>query len=80
MQRDKAPGPDEFTINFFKSYWTIIKAYIMVVFQSFHSPRMTNLHLLNMASIALISKKDGANRTTYYRPISLIHGMGEMDL
>lgn len=66
---DKAPGPDSFTFLFFKSCWTIIKADIMAVFHSFHTLRTSNVHLLNIASVALIPKKDeaGAERVVDFR-------------
>lgn len=72
---DKAPGPEGFTFNFYKSCWSIIKADDMAFFHSFHGLRMSNLHLINSASIILVPKKEGAARMQDYIPISLIHGL-----
>lgn len=34
---DKAPGPDGLSFNFVKSYWHILKADMLVIFQAFRS-------------------------------------------
>lgn len=47
----------------------------MAVFHSFHSLHMLNLHLINIASIIMISKKDGVDRVQDYSPISLMYGL-----
>lgn len=73
LPRDRIPGPDGFTVNFYKSCWVVIKPNIMAVFQNFHNLCIANLHLVNTSNIVLIPKKDGANRVVDYRLISLIH-------
>ena len=74
---DKALGPNGFSTNFYKSCWPIIKVDIMAIFFSFHSLRTSHLHLLNTVNIALIPKKEGADKVQDYRPISLIHGIAK---
>lgn len=68
-------GPEGFTFNFYKFYWSIIKVDVMAVFRSFHNLRTLHLHLLNSANIVLIPKKEGVDMVQDYRPISLIHGL-----
>jgi hypothetical protein len=59
MNRDKAPGPDGFSIAFFQDCWDVIKADIMGVFQDFHA-HSKFVKSLNATFIALIPKKSGA--------------------
>jgi len=37
MNRDKAPGPDGFSLAFFQDCWDVIKTDLMRVFWDFHS-------------------------------------------
>ena len=36
MDRDKASGPDDFSMAFFQNCWDVIKVDIMAVFVEFH--------------------------------------------
>lgn len=70
MPNDKAPGPDGFTINFYKACWHIVKQDIWeVVEDSRRSKAM--LKSLNSTFIALIPKVEEANRPEKFRPIAL---------
>jgi len=74
----KAPGPDRFTANFFKSCWAIISGDLITALNTFHDLRCLNFDLLNMANIVLLPKKEGAEQIGDYRPISLIHSIAKL--
>src|ERR1044072_7446698 len=68
---NKAPGPDGFTMAFFKEFWPVIKADIMSFFADFYRTGKM-VKGLNAAFIALIPKGDQQVSMSDYRPISLI--------
>jgi hypothetical protein len=74
MNRDKAPGPDGFSMGFFQDCWDVIKINIMRIFCDFHGPSKFEKSL-NASFIALIPKKSGAIDLTGFRPISLVCGV-----
>jgi 23S rRNA U2552 (ribose-2'-O)-methylase RlmE/FtsJ len=70
MPNGKAPGPDSFTIEFFKSCWDVVKHDIYgVVEDSKHSASI--LKDLNSTMIALIPKENESRTLDHYRPIDL---------
>eukprot|EP00253_Pinus_taeda_P013015 PITA_13015 len=70
MPNDKAPGPDGFTINFYKACWSIIKQEVWeVVEDTRHSG--TILKSINSTFLALIPKVEEAKTPDKFRPISL---------
>ncbi|WMV49678.1 hypothetical protein MTR67_043063 [Solanum verrucosum] len=71
---DKAPGPDGFTMDFFKKCWDILKEDLMLTIQNFHQ-RSVFEKSFNATFIALIPKKPGAVELKDFRPISLIGGV-----
>lgn len=79
MPSDKALGPNGFTGSFFRSCWGIIKQDLMEVIQSFWELRTSSLHWINTSNIVLIPKKEGADKVSHYRPISLIHGIAKIN-
>jgi hypothetical protein len=74
MNRDKAPGPDEFSIAFFQDCWDVIKVDIMGVFQDFHA-HSKFVKSLNVTFITLIPNKSGALDLKDFRPTSLVSGV-----
>ncbi|KAE8687812.1 Beta-adaptin-like protein A [Hibiscus syriacus] len=68
---DKAPGPDGFTMGFFKKYWPMLKEQIMKFVFDFYSGRKWD-HGVNHAFISLIPKKLNPESLEDYRPISLV--------
>ena len=75
MNRDKAPGPDGFSLAFFfQSCWSILKEDIMQIFHHLHE-HGTFSHRLNTTFIALIPKKPGSVEIKDFRPISLVTGL-----
>ncbi|WMV38581.1 hypothetical protein MTR67_031966 [Solanum verrucosum] len=71
---DKALGPDDFTMCFFKECWEIIKDDVMQTIHNFHQNEVFE-RSLNATFVALIPKKHGAEELKDFRPISLIGGM-----
>jgi hypothetical protein len=70
MPNRKAPGPDGFTVDFFKSCWDIFKHDVYRVVED--SRRSTSiLKALNATMIALIPKENEAKTPYWYRPIAL---------
>jgi hypothetical protein len=59
MPADKAPGPDGFSISFFRSCWDIIKDDLIRAINAFSELSASNFHIINTANIVLLPKKDG---------------------
>jgi hypothetical protein len=74
MNRDKAPGPDGFSIAFFQDCWDVIKKGIMGVFQDFYTHNKF-VKSINASFLALIPKKFGAMDLKDFRLISLVSGV-----
>ncbi|RVW70916.1 Transposon TX1 uncharacterized 149 kDa protein [Vitis vinifera] len=71
MDRDKAPGPDGFTIAVFQDCWEVIKKDLVRVFAEFHRSGIIN-QSTNASFIVLLPKKSMSRRISDFRPISLI--------
>jgi hypothetical protein len=74
MDRDKAPGPDGFTMAFFQDCWKVVKGDFMAVFEEFHA-RGKFMKSINSTFISLIPKTQGAKEVKDFRPISLMGGV-----
>jgi hypothetical protein len=74
MNRDKAPGPDGFSLAFFQDCWDVIKSDLMGVFQDFYT-HSKFVKSINATFLALIPKKAGATDLKDFRPISLVSGL-----
>ncbi|KAG7967737.1 hypothetical protein I3843_08G114300 [Carya illinoinensis] len=70
MNKDKAPGPDGFTMAFFQFCWEVVREEVMLVFHEFFMYGKFEKSL-NATFIALVPKKDGAMEVPDFRPISL---------
>ncbi|RVW16109.1 Transposon TX1 uncharacterized 149 kDa protein [Vitis vinifera] len=71
LDRNKAPGPDGFTIAVFQECWDVIKEDLVRVFAEFHRSGIIN-QSTNASFIVLIPKKSLSKRISDFRPISLI--------
>ncbi|RVW54428.1 Transposon TX1 uncharacterized 149 kDa protein [Vitis vinifera] len=71
MDRDKAPGPDGFTIAVFQDCWDVIKEDLVSVFAEFHRSGVIN-QSTNASFIVLLPKKSTTKKISDFRPISLI--------
>ena len=71
LNRDKALGPDDFTIALYQDYWDVIKEDLMKFFQEFHSRGIVN-QSTNVTFIALVPKRSQTSKISDFRPISLI--------
>jgi hypothetical protein len=74
MDRDKAPGPDGFSLAFFQDCWEVVKGDIMAVFVDFHSHGKF-VKSINSTFISLIPKFYGAKEIKDFHPISLVGGV-----
>jgi hypothetical protein len=74
MDRDKAPGPDGFSMAFFQDCWEVIKEDFMAVFEEFYT-RGKFVKCINSTFISLIPKIQGATEVKDFRPISLVGGV-----
>ena len=71
LDRDKASGPDGFTIAVFQDCWDVIKEDLVRVFAEFHSSGIIN-QSTNASFIVLLPKKSVTKKISDFRPISLI--------
>jgi hypothetical protein len=70
MPNGKAPGPDGFTVEFFKACWDVVKHEIYGIVED--SRRSASiLKALNATMITLIPKENEARTPDRYRPIAL---------
>jgi len=70
MHNGKAPGPNGFNVDFFKTCWEIVRKDILEVVEDSRKSR-TVLRALNASFIALIPKKEKAITLDRFRPIAL---------
>ena len=71
LDRDKAPGPDGFTIAVFQDCWDVIKEDLVRVFVEFHRSGVIN-RSTNASFIVFLHKKSMTKKISNFRPISLI--------
>ena len=74
MDRDKALGPNGFSLAFFQDCWEVVKGDLMAVFADFHSYGKF-VKSINSTFISLIPKFHGAKEIKDFRPISLVGGV-----
>jgi hypothetical protein len=67
---NKAPGPDDMTGLFYKTYWNIVKQNVVDSVQSFFRGGFM-LKDFNHTNIALIPKVDNPSKVNHFKPISL---------
>ena len=71
LDRDKASGPDGFTITVFQDCWDVIKEDLVRMFAEFHRSRIIN-QSTNAFFIVLLPKKNSTKKISDFKPISLI--------
>ena len=71
LGKDKALGPDGFTMAFWFFCWDVMKVEIMGFFREFHE-RGRFVKSLNATFLVLVPKKEGAEDLKEFRPISLV--------
>ena len=72
MELNKAPGPDGFPAEFYKTFWEIIRNDLMALFVQLKQGNLS-LFKLNFGVITLIPKKENAVQIQQYRPICLLN-------
>lgn len=71
LEDNKAPGPDGFTLTFYKTCWEVIKEDLLLVFKDFFETGFLDKGS-NASYVVLIPKKEGANHLSEFRPVSLV--------
>ena len=71
LDKDKASGPDGFTVAVFQNCWEVIKEDLVRVFAEFHRSGIIN-QSTNASFIVLLPKKSMSRRISDFKPISLI--------
>ena len=72
METNKAPVPDGFPAEFYKTFWNVIKNDLMAMFVQFQEGSLP-LYKLNFGVITLLPKKENAVQILQYRPICLLN-------
>jgi hypothetical protein len=72
MKTESAPGPNGFTVTFFKKLWKFIKPEILNMVSDFNN-NCLDLRRLNYGVITLVPKKKEANTIKQYKPICLLN-------
>ncbi|GMI98280.1 hypothetical protein HRI_003497300 [Hibiscus trionum] len=67
----RAPGPDGFSLDFFKRYWRVLKADVMELFNEFFECNLS-VERINQSFITLIPKVSAPENVEVYRPICLV--------
>jgi hypothetical protein len=70
MVINKAPGPDGFPVELYKTFWDVIKVDLMAMFAQFAE---LPLFKLNFGIITLLPEKQDASRIEQYRLICLLN-------
>ncbi|KAF8388328.1 hypothetical protein HHK36_026994 [Tetracentron sinense] len=71
LASDKAPRPDDFTIEFFRGCWEIVRNEFLEVMNEFSEIGGFD-RVMNNTFLTLIPKKEGAAELKDFRPISLV--------
>ncbi|KAL4312348.1 hypothetical protein GQ457_01G050470 [Hibiscus cannabinus] len=71
---NKAPGPDDFNMGFFKTFWSKLENPIMQFFTDFFAGKKWE-DGINHSFITLIPKKHNPESLEDFRPISLVGGI-----
>jgi hypothetical protein len=72
MRVDSTPGPNGFGVQFFKTFWSVVKGDYMAMIHDFHREDL-DIKRLNYGVITLVPKVKEANNIKQYRPICLLN-------
>jgi Reverse transcriptase (RNA-dependent DNA polymerase) len=72
MGADKSPGPNDFSMSFYQTYWDIIKSDLFSMFENFFKGTLDIAKLIR-ATLCLILKVSNASLVIEFRPIALLN-------
>jgi hypothetical protein len=72
MEKNTAPGPDHFPIEFYQHCWDFIKNDLVALFHDFHNLKL-DIGRFNYGIFTLLPKVKEANNIKQYRPICLLN-------
>ena len=75
LEGDKAPGPDGFTMAFYKHCWRVVEKDVLVVFVEFFHHYMFEKSLNATTFIVLIPKTNDASNIRDFQPIRFVESV-----
>jgi hypothetical protein len=72
MEKNKAPRPDGFPVEFYQTFLEVIKSDFMAMFEAFQRHDLPLFHI-NFGTIILLPKKENAVQIQQYCPICLLN-------
>jgi hypothetical protein len=78
MPTDKAPVPDDFTCQFYRMAWPLIKEDIMCSFHALRALDFRSFYLVNQSYTILLRKRATTEEIKDYRRISLLHSFNKL--
>ena len=72
MKENTAPGPDGFSVTFYKQCWEFVKGELMRMIHDFYMGSL-DIGRLNYGVITLVPKVKDANNVKQFRPICLLN-------
>ena len=72
MEKNTAPGPNHFPVEFYQHCWDIVKEDMVALFSNFHNLKL-DIGRFNYGIITLLPKVKEANNIKQYRPICLLN-------
>ena len=72
MKEDTAPGPDGYTVTFYKRFWHILKDELLALMNDFFLGQL-DIARLNYGVITLVPKVTDAKDVKQFRPICLLN-------
>jgi hypothetical protein len=74
MEKNTAPGPNHFPVEFHQHCWDIVKVDLVALFPDFHNLKL-GIGRFNYGIITLLPKVKEPNNIKQYRPICLLNVM-----
>jgi hypothetical protein len=78
MPADKASGLDDFSGQFYRTAWSVIKDDVMHAFHTLWAMDFHSFYLVNQPYTILLRKSVAAEEIKDYQPISFLHSSSKL--